>query len=158
VGTVVDGFSSKNLDNQQRIKPNQGIWRSARNACFIGCLCAGCLFVFLLPGVLGALLFHVSIVTLFPSKDFLLLLLIPDFGILIAVLYGGIQCIQHFVLRIVLWRCGYTPEPLKYVDFLDFAVERILLRKVGGGYIFIHRSLLDYFASLTTKTQNKELP
>jgi len=28
------------------------------------------------------------------------------------------------------------------------ATERILLRKVGGGYIFIHRLLLDYFASL----------
>jgi len=26
------------------------------------------------------------------------------------------------------------------------AAERIFLRKVGGGYIFVHRTLLEYFA------------
>ena len=36
--------------------------------------------------------------------------------------------------------------PWNYVKFLDYAAERILLRKVGGGYIFIHRMLLEYFA------------
>jgi hypothetical protein len=29
-----------------------------------------------------------------------------------------------------------------------YATERIFLRKVGGGYIFIHRPLQDYFAEL----------
>ena len=38
--------------------------------------------------------------------------------------------------------------PWRYADFLDYAAERILLRKVGGGYMFIHRYLLDYFARL----------
>jgi hypothetical protein len=33
------------------------------------------------------------------------------------------------------------------VDFLDYAAERIFLRKVGGGYIFIHRLLQEYFAA-----------
>jgi len=37
------------------------------------------------------------------------------------------------------------------VTFLDEAAERLLLRKVGGGYIFVHRLLLDYFASLEKK-------
>jgi len=32
--------------------------------------------------------------------------------------------------------------------FLDYAAERIFLQKVGGGYIFVHRLLQDYFASL----------
>ncbi len=42
-----------------------------------------------------------------------------------------------------------------YSRFLDYAAERILLRKVGGGYIFAHRLLLEYFASLdTTATHN----
>jgi hypothetical protein len=27
-------------------------------------------------------------------------------------------------------------------------VERIFLRKVGGGYIFVHRLLMEHFASL----------
>jgi hypothetical protein len=40
--------------------------------------------------------------------------------------------------------------PLRLVPFLDHAAERIFLRKVGG-YIFIHRMLLDYFAVLHAK-------
>ena len=60
--------------------------------------------------------------------------------------YGGRACIQHLVLRIMLWRNGSAP--LNYVRFLDCAAERIFLRKVGGGYIFVHRLLLEYFASL----------
>ena len=59
---------------------------------------------------------------------------------------GGRACIQHLVLRIMLWRNGSAP--LHYVRFLDYAAGHIFLRKVGGGYIFVHRLLLEYFASL----------
>ena len=37
--------------------------------------------------------------------------------------------------------------PWNYPRFLDYAAERILLRKVGGGYIFTHRLLLEYFVT-----------
>jgi hypothetical protein len=50
------------------------------------------------------------------------------------------------LLRLVLRHNGSAPW--HYVDFLDYAAERIFLRKVGGGYIFIHRLLQDYFATL----------
>jgi len=33
------------------------------------------------------------------------------------------------------------------MSLLDYAAERILLRKVGGGYIFTHRMLMEYFAA-----------
>jgi len=33
----------------------------------------------------------------------------------------------------------------------DYAADRIFLRKVGGGYIFIHRMLMEYFAALETE-------
>jgi len=49
-------------------------------------------------------------------------------------------------VRLALWRTGYFP--LHSSSFLDYAVERMLLRKVGNRYIFLHRTLLDYFASL----------
>ncbi len=39
---------------------------------------------------------------------------------------------------------GHTPPD--YARFLDYATERIFLRKVGGEYIFVHRLLLEYFA------------
>ena len=38
--------------------------------------------------------------------------------------------------------------PWRLIPFLDYAAERIFLRKVGGGYVFVHRMLMDYFASL----------
>jgi hypothetical protein len=38
--------------------------------------------------------------------------------------------------------------PLNYARFLDYAAKRVLLRKVGGGYIFVHRLLLEHFAAL----------
>jgi len=59
-------------------------------------------------------------------------------------------------VRFLLWRAGAVPW--HYVQFLDYAAERILLRKVGGGYIFIHRLLLDYFASLETISAPEESP
>ena len=61
---------------------------------------------------------------------------------LIAGLAGGLFAIRHYVLRIIVWalRLG----PLNYVAFLNYATARILLRRVGGGYVFIHRMLLDY--------------
>ena len=34
---------------------------------------------------------------------------------------------------------------------LDYAADRIFLQKVGGGYIFIHRLLLEHFAALERK-------
>ena len=63
-----------------------------------------------------------------------------------GLLKGGLASFRHYVLRYLLWRTGSVPW--HYVPFLDYAAEHILLRKVGGGYIFIHRLLLEYFASL----------
>jgi hypothetical protein len=34
---------------------------------------------------------------------------------------------------------------------LDYAADRILLHKVGGGYIFVHRMLMGDFAALETE-------
>jgi hypothetical protein len=44
-----------------------------------------------------------------------------------------------------LWWYGYIPW--NYARFLDYATERIFLQKVGG-YIFIHRLLLEHFAQM----------
>ncbi|GER86559.1 hypothetical protein KDW_07210 [Dictyobacter vulcani] len=40
--------------------------------------------------------------------------------------------------------------PLNVVHFLDDIAEHILLQKVGGGYIFMHRLLLEYFVGIPT--------
>jgi hypothetical protein len=59
---------------------------------------------------------------------------------------GGKACIQHFTLRLILYCNAYIPW--NYARFLDYATERIFLQKVGGGYIFIHRLLLEHFAQM----------
>jgi len=49
-------------------------------------------------------------------------------------------------LRLTLWLSGSAL--LRYVAFLNEAEDLLFLRQVGGGYIFTHRLLRDYFASL----------
>lgn len=61
--------------------------------------------------------------------------------------------IKHYALRLFLWLRGYTP--FNFVKFLDHCAKLILLKKVGGGYIFIHRMLLEYFADLPIQAASK---
>jgi eukaryotic-like serine/threonine-protein kinase len=62
-------------------------------------------------------------------------------------MYGGFAALSYYTLRFVLSRNGSLP--LRLVPFLDSCVDRIFLRRVGGGYIFVHRLLMEHFASLT---------
>lgn len=120
-----------------RTKPNQGIHRSALNGLVSGLI--GGIIVWLLGslmlGIVGGLWGGLggSLIS----------------GLALALLGGADAVIQHITLRIMLWWNGYIPW--NYARFLDFCAERILLRKVGGGYIFIHRTLMEYFASLETE-------
>jgi hypothetical protein len=70
-------------------------------------------------------------------------------GLLAGLLIGGLGCLQHGILRFMLWQTGALP--LKLTDFLDSAADSALLHRVGGGYIFFHRLLLEYFAALNHK-------
>jgi serine/threonine protein kinase len=60
------------------------------------------------------------------------------------LIYGGFTVLMHAVLR--LWIAWRTPLPLDLIGTLDRAVELRLMRRVGGGYVFLHRTLLDHFA------------
>jgi hypothetical protein len=57
--------------------------------------------------------------------------------------YGGLNVANHFILRFLLWRRGEIPY--SFITFLDHAAGLVFLHKVGGGYIFIHRLLQEYF-------------
>ncbi len=106
--------------------PNQGIWQSAKNA-----------IVF---GLIGFGLLSLATLTLRSESLFWGIL-----GLLFGVAAGGGEaCIKHFILRSILYSNGFIPW--NYARFLDYATERIFLQKVGGGYIFVHRSLLEHFA------------
>lgn len=67
------------------------------------------------------------------------------------VSYGGTAVVGHYVLRWWLFQQGILPYPFRdgrLIAYFDGMVGRIFLRRVGGGWVFIHRTLLDFFASL----------
>ena len=64
-----------------------------------------------------------------------------DVGVMLA--FGLLAYLQHRRLCAILHDRGRFPADA--VDFLNLAAERNLLRKVGGGYTFVHALLLDYF-------------
>ncbi|MFI6261385.1 NACHT domain-containing protein [Micromonospora sp. NPDC051006] len=51
---------------------------------------------------------------------------------------------EQWLVRRRLARLDLLPRPL--MPFLDYAVQCLFLRDVGGGFIFVHRELLEYFA------------
>jgi NACHT domain len=65
--------------------------------------------------------------------------------LLCAILLGCLAWWRHWVLRFLLWRSGAIPW--RTVRMLDEAAQCILLRKVGGGYRFIHDLFRDYLAT-----------
>jgi hypothetical protein len=77
------------------------------------------------------------------------------FGLVSGLWKGGLACLQHLILRFLLWRNDFAPW--HYVRFLDYAAERVFLRKVGGGYIFVHRLLLEYFATLESQVDGRQI-
>jgi hypothetical protein len=148
VGGLVGG------EIEKKVAPNQGVRRSARTAVWVG-LGNGLLYalimvagVRLLAGAAPSAGTAGSVLAA-PSLPAILLSVLPG-GLLYAMVgalaYGGYACLSHLALRLLLWRRGLAP--LDYVRFLDYATERIFLQKVGGGYIFVHRFLMEYFAAL----------
>jgi hypothetical protein len=111
--------------------PNELIWRAVRRATWIflgsyGLLGLGYGITFgilwgILCGLLGAF-------------------------IITAASRPGDIVMRHVLIRLMLYQDGIIP--LNVAHFLNYCTRLILLRKIGGGYIFIHRYLLEYFAGL----------
>jgi hypothetical protein len=143
---IISGLSSDMLNEQVFVAPNQGIRNSARNSAFVG----------LIFGTIGGLLFGLIFALIYALQGTLslewfyiwLFIVIGGVvsGLAVGLPNGGIACIQHVILRFFL--CSFGKTPWNYPRFLDHAADRVLLRKIGGGYMFIHQSLLEHFASL----------
>jgi hypothetical protein len=63
-----------------------------------------------------------------------------------ALCFGGLFFISHWLTRLLLFLTNAGPA--RYIAFLDDCVDRLLLRRAGGSYLFMHRMLLDYLAGL----------
>lgn len=118
-------------------KPNEGLLLSARNALIVGLIGGSC---FLLVCTTVMFLLGVNVL----EHWALLTCLCAGFATLIAFWSGAMEITNHFILRLILFATAELPWP--HQEFLDYAADCVLLRKVGGQYIFIHRLMLDHFS------------
>lgn len=155
---LFQSIAQEQIEDQDRQSLNQGVRRSALNSTIIGLLSGGIiagigflsywlsyglneglskgLSYGLDEGLSKGLGSALSVVWLFAIGGGL-------FGWAVS---GGWAVLRHVVLRWVLHMRQVFPWHAQ--AFLNDATARILLRRVGGGYSFIHRLLLEYFAHL----------
>jgi hypothetical protein len=129
--------------------PNHGIRQSLRNAAFS----------FIVTGLAGGALVavHRLVISLVidpitganPLENPLsYLVLLLAFGLLLGAASGlrngGGAVLQHLALRLLLWREKSLPWQVSRL--LDRCVDLALLRRVGNGYLFIHRVFQEHFA------------
>ncbi|MEM6599226.1 MAG: NACHT domain-containing protein, partial [Cyanobacteria bacterium P01_C01_bin.69] len=150
------GFSVSGLDEKTVV--NQGFWCSLKNSVF-GIL-IGIIFGEVLIYMVNVLFsWWFPLQTIFPTEfDFKFLFTSPmpdqfsylSYIILFSIAgwsaYGGRACIQHIILRALLIESKSIP--VNYAAFLDRATQQLFLQRVGGGYIFIHKMLMEHFAAL----------
>jgi hypothetical protein len=141
--------------------PNELIRRSLRRALLILLFCTliGVLIGMLIPVLVSGLTIGLTLVGKHPMNTLLVGIFTGFIGMIVGLgisLYmGGYACLQHYILRFLLWRNDCAPW--NYIRFLDYAAERIFLRKVGGGYIFTHRLLMEYFATLDVVEKTRQV-
>lgn len=133
-GLILSGLTSNAVGRTNQ--PNEGMRRSARNAVRMTL-------------IIGVALFLVGFFAVLPTRGVTFAFFLGIFcGVCIAylgmIVFGGYSLLQHGILRAVLQQAKAIPR--NYTHFLDSATALTLMRKVGGGYIFIHRYLLEYFA------------
>lgn len=147
---LICGFTRSKLDPDIVIKPNQGIRNSLSNSLRLG-LFAGVsvgIIIYVFYGFVMRDVLTPGFASDIPANSNVVFG--ASFGLAIAYLFwlinGGFAALQHYVLRFALWRQRFIP--VRYTRFLDYSYERILMRRIGGGYTFLHKTLLDYFADL----------
>lgn len=59
-------------------------------------------------------------------------------------------CVKYAGLIVAAFLFVGKPLARDYIHFQNHATEHVLMRKVVGDYIFVHRLLLEYFAILDT--------
>ncbi len=118
-------------------EPNQGIWESMKNA----------IVVTLLTTPMAMLIVGVGFLIPLGMVNWRWAAWVGvGCGLLSGLFSGGLPCIQHGVVRFLLWRRGVMPW--NYAQFLEYAHDVRLLQRVGGRYRFIHELLREHFEQL----------
>jgi len=134
VGGLIRGFTGAiNIKSY----PNQGIWESAKNIVVVSIVTLPVgLLVYILPFFVRGV--QIPLIKV-PLGAF-------AFAFIFGFSSGGVPCIEHLILRVLLYLNKYIPW--NYAGFLDYCTDRLLLQRVGGRYRFIHRLLQEHFAAM----------
>jgi hypothetical protein len=131
-GLILGGLRGRHI--QAKSVPNQGIILSLRNAFIVGSFSA------VILATLASFLRWSSYGLITGLLTF----------VIAGTLFGGGNVIKHLWVRALLRLLGDVPW--RYARFLDYTADLVLMRKVGGSYIFMHPLLQQYFASLHPRT------
>lgn len=163
----VAGGLRKSETVESRTLPNQGIYRTARSI-----LKTTLAFMLAGAGIVATVALTAAIIDVY--QDGMTPFTLPAYyidrilntlrdaiiiglggGLAAGLAFGGSDTvIKHLVLRGMLHRS--TDVPRNLARFLDHATSLILLRRVGGGYMFVHRYLLEYFADVEAEKAKHE--
>ncbi|MEM1172583.1 MAG: hypothetical protein AAGJ08_26780, partial [Cyanobacteria bacterium P01_H01_bin.35] len=113
--------------------PNEGMWRSLSNGVLLTIITLSISVIMLL----------VSKLTNSELISAILLSLAELLPLLSLIIFYS-RVIQHLTLRIIFFLT--KKAPWNYARFLNYATEKMLLQRVGGGYRFIHRLLQERLA------------
>jgi len=132
------------LDIEKEAVPNKTLSGSYKSF-FLSTIWVGSFFV-LVVGLLAGLASLIGF--LFTLKGGLIagLIIGSFFGVGVGLLSGGGFAIRYYTLVFIMKSINLLPWRL--VPFLDHCVDLIFLRRVGGGYIFVHRLLMEHFAEM----------
>jgi hypothetical protein len=144
IGAILIGLDYRIVET--KTVPNQGILLTIRNVVKVGFL-SWAIYGLTIWGILSLL---------FPKYtiwkggggggEIFAFFLGLTFSSLSVMVFGGVDVLKHYILRIILYLTGQTPGKLAH--FLDHATRLNFLQKVGAGYIFIHRLLLEHFGAM----------
>jgi hypothetical protein len=130
---VITGLISEQV--AETTYPGQRLKQTVRNT----------FYFIVLSGLLGGLSFGLIGVLLDDPLIFASLGMLC--GGVCGLLFGtGPALLRHFALRVILAR--YQLLPWRLIPFLEHAVDLIFLRRTGGSYIFVHRTLMEHFAKM----------
>lgn len=139
-------------------RPNEGIRLSIKN----GFMAFGLsLMIGALVGVFaGVLLPFTSLQGEFTLDHLLITTLLGasigwSAGVVFWLQRGGAAALKHYMVRTIL-ACSGTLT-FRFSRLLDHAADLILMKKLGGSYIFIHRMLLEHFSKLESSKKDESL-
>ena len=158
---LYQSIAQEGIEDQDRRVPNQGVRLSLRNSLLLalisGAIIGGIGLVVL--GLGDGLNYWLSVGPRSEMISYWLRVDLSDVlnywldhfwslcvvsSILVWIVTGGLAVWRHYLIRCLLRRTHAFP--LNASQFLDDATARILLRRLGGGYRFTHRLLLDSLA------------